>query len=193
MTGHFTAAKVQLKWVHDVNKFRNSFSTSRTGRKLHSNISKWINEKAEIENRIYYFLDRYGVVALRLHYGVGFNLNRDSQFSLGGNYVRGFSFRSQLGQFAYLGSLEYRTPPYRLWYFALGAVAFFDLGEVRQDIPERASVLVPEPSIGIGFRSTIIEFDNSLFRIDFGFPLRQGRFSTEGLFSQLNFGLSHAF
>lgn len=188
---HYTEFSTAFSYVYDQQNLRNAISVGRSARKLHSDSGNFVNDKFTLENRLYYFF-KYGVYANRLVYGQGNHLNRDFQFSFGGEYVRGFVKNSQIGSFNYLISNEYRTPPWYFWYFAIGGVAFVDVGEVRTTLPSGLNQLKPEASVGVGLRSTVLEFDNSLFRVDIAIPVTKS-FSFSDLLTQVSFGLSHVF
>ncbi len=186
---NYTQIDTTFSYIYDQNAIRNNFTIRRRGRKKHTDGGGWINDFFTADNRFFYFT-KHGTYALRSNFGIGYNLDRDNKFEFGGDYVRGFVDRSVVGDLSYLLSLEFRTLPVRFWYFALGGILFFDYGQVTQGIPQRADQLKPEPVLGLGFRSSAVEFDNNIFRFDLGFPLRAGSFE---IANQVSFGLRHTF
>lgn len=185
---NFTTTETQLLYVFDKNSHRNVTTVER-GAEFQIDRETVINDRFMINNRYYYFFDS-GTIAARIFYGQGNNLERDSRFEMGGDFIRGYPFRYNTGNTAWLTSLEYRTPPLRFSYFAFGAVAFADIGQVEKHHFQKPTDLIPHPAVGIGLRSGIVEFDDNIFRLDFGFPLRNPEI---GLFNMFSFGLSHSF
>ena len=93
-------------------------------------------------------------------------LNRRS--TLGGEgRLRGYPTAAFLGENLVTANVEYRSRPFEIATLQLGAVAFFDAGNVR-DNGEPFDV---KQSVGAGMRLVIPQIDKSVLRFDWGFPL----------------------
>ena len=100
--------------------------------------------------------------------------------------TRGFYYGSISPSAGSLTSFEYRSPSWRLPYILLAGVAFFDYAGVGANLQN----LVYHPIVGLGLRSMLYEFDNNVFRLDFGFNLNDDGLS---FLNAMQFGLSQTF
>lgn len=88
--------------------------------------------------------------------------------TLGGNNgIRGFPSDYLYGQQLWGGNLELRTVPFKVWAMYLGAVAFADGGNVFGTVDRPGF----SASLGFGLRIGIPQFNRSLLRLDFAFPV----------------------
>lgn len=96
-----------------------------------------------------------------------FDLNRELSTLGSSTSLRGFAAGYLYGQQSWNANIEIRTLPFRVRAFSLGGAAFFDLGNAF-GTTYWGDVF---GSIGIGFRMGMPQFNRSLLRVDFGFPV----------------------
>ena len=166
-------------------KFRIETSASRTATFWHSGVSFPTDDLSTGELKGFYFT-RFGTLALKQYVAFGSHLTADRKGEIGGQFTRGFYYGSIFPSAGTLSSIEYRSPGWKLPYLFLAGVLFFDYAGVG----DRMSTLTYYPIAGFGIRSMLYEFDNNVFRIDFGFNLRD---SEVNLLNALQFGLNHSF
>ncbi len=82
------------------------------------------------------------------------------------------------------GNLEYRTPPWVVSFLHLGAVAFFDIGTVYDDIND-APLL---HAAGLGLRMVVPQASSFAYRLDLGVPTD----GSDGFFVKLGFETNQA-
>ena len=66
------------------------------------------------------------------------------------------------------GLVEARTTPYPAWVFRFGAVAFYEIGGVSNELDHMAVF----DDVGVGLRMLIPQLSRELYRFDFAMPLR---------------------
>lgn len=135
--------------------------------------------------RGFWFLN-FGTLALRQYLTAGNNLSIAARNQIAGEFTRGFYYGSISPSAGSLTSFEYRSPSWRLPYILLAGVAFFDYAGVGANLQN----LVYHPIVGLGLRSMLYEFDNNVFRLDFGFNLNDDGLS---FLNAMQFGLSQTF
>jgi len=128
----------------------------------------------------------FGTLAVRQYISSGNNLSIAARNAIAGEFTRGFYYGSISPNAGSLTSFEYRSPALRLPYILLAGVAFFDYAGVGTSL----QTLGYNPIVGLGLRSMLYEFDNNVFRLDFGFNLNDDGLS---FLNAMQFGLSHAF
>ncbi|MCA9527020.1 MAG: BamA/TamA family outer membrane protein [Myxococcales bacterium] len=100
----------------------------------------------------------------------------NSPVTLGGNNgLRGYpsEFFFTFGGSRIRANGEYRTPPLVWHYLHLGAVAFYDAGDVYGE--DDAFAL--RQSVGVGLRGLLPQFNREVFRLDLGVPIDGSGFS----------------
>ncbi len=139
----------------------------------------------QTDGRLFWFMS-YGTLAVRQYTSAGNNLSITARNQIAGEFTRGFYYGSITPSAGSLSSFEYRSPALRLPYILLAGVAFFDFAGVGANLQN----LTFHPIVGLGLRSMLYEFDNNVFRLDFGFNLND-----EGLsfLNAMQFGLSQTF
>ncbi len=135
--------------------------------------------------RGFWFMN-FGTLALRQYLTAGNNLSIAARNQIAGEFTRGFYYGSISPSAGSLTSFEYRSPSWRLPYILLAGVAFFDYAGVGSTL----QTLVYHPIVGLGLRSMLYEFDNNVFRLDFGFNLNDDGLS---FLNAMQFGLSQTF
>ncbi|RME90586.1 MAG: hypothetical protein D6767_06600, partial [Candidatus Hydrogenedentota bacterium] len=181
-TEKYTNPILSFTYIYDWEMWRYSFFLSRSARFEESQI---VNDITKGGIKIFYFTPM-GVLGSRLSLFHGLHLDRTEQIAFGGTFVRGYPYLFNRGDIAYLSTLEYRTPPVQVWVLALGGVLFFDAGQTLN----KGDNLSPLASVGFGLRGNIARFDDTLFRLDVGFPLQK---SPNGVLNQVSFGLQQVF
>jgi hypothetical protein len=114
-------------------------------------------------------------------------LNR--RFALGGDgRLRGYVVGAfPLGANLIAANAELRTTSIDVFSAQVGAAAFYDLGDVNDDI-RRFDL---KQGAGVGLRVLLPEFDRIIFRADWGFPLSPGYRTLPGAFF-VSFGQAFA-
>jgi outer membrane translocation and assembly module TamA len=96
---------------------------------------------------------------------------RESQnrfFTIGSdNGLRGFSIGEFVGQRKVAVQLEARSRPWRLAFFRVGGVLFYDVGGAANSLQQ----LTLHHDVGVGLRALIPQLSRELMRFDFAFPL----------------------
>lgn len=133
-----------------------------------------------------FYFTRYGTLALRGYLAKGSHLTKDKREDIAGQLRRGFSYGSVYPSAGHLTSIEYRSPGFKLPYFLVAGVLFFDYAGVGEVL----NALTYYSIAGFGLRTMLHEFDNNVFRIDFGFNLNEPEIN---LLNALQFGVSHTF
>lgn len=128
----------------------------------------------------------WGTMALRAYAASGNNMSAYARGQIALQFTRGFYYGSLTPSAGLLASAEYRSPAWKLPYILLAGVAFFDYAGVGN----RLNALEWYPIAGLGLRSMLHEFDNNIFRLDFGFNLNDSEIN---LLNAIQFGLSHTF
>ena len=139
----------------------------------------------QVDGRVFWFMN-FGTLALRQYASAGNNLSIAARNQIAGEFTRGFYYGSITPSAGSLSSFEYRSPAWRLPYILLAGVAFFDYAGVGTSL----QTLAWNPIVGLGLRSMLYEFDNNVFRLDFGFNLNDDGLS---FLNAMQFGLSQTF
>jgi hypothetical protein len=87
----------------------------------------------------------------------------------GGSSLRGYPEAYFLGANYWNGNVELRTAPIAVSTVHLGLAAFFDIGSAANEL----SRLTPHASAGGGLRIGLPQFNQEVFRIDFGIPFER--------------------
>lgn len=97
-------------------------------------------------------------------------LNRE-RFALGGDSrPRGYAPKEFRGHDALASTVELRTRPVDIWSAQVGLATFYDIGAAADSFDE----LELKPSVGLGLRMLLPQFNRLVFRVDWGFPLAPG-------------------
>lgn len=188
LNDHYTAPATSV--TYQVNSpdqvFRLESGASRSARVWHNVYAYPTDDLWTFDLRAFYFT-RFGTIAVREFVAEGYHLTRDVRTDLAHQFTRGFYYGTIYPAAGNLTSLEYRSPPLKLPYILVAGVLFMDYAGVG----ERLRSLDYYTIVGFGLRTMIYEFDNNVFRIDFGLNITDPtQFS---LLNALQFGLSHTF
>lgn len=187
LTDHYTAPAMTFSYQKNFfdQKVRLESSVTRTATFWHSGINLPSDDLSSGELKGFYFT-RFGTIALKQYLAFGNHLTADRKGEIGGQFTRGFYYGSIFPSAGTLSSIEYRSPGWKLPYLLVAGVLFIDYA----GIGEKMSSLSYHPIVGFGFRSMLYEFDNNVFRIDFGFNLNESELR---FLNALQFGLNHSF
>lgn len=114
---------------------------------------------------------------------------RNAPITLGGhNGLRGYpsEFFLAFGGDRVRGNVEYRTPPFVWHYLHLGAVAFYDGGDLydcADGCTDGGRAFTWHHALGGGLRILFPQFNREVFRLDLGFPLEDAGFALMGTFT----------
>ena len=109
---------------------------------------------------------------------------------LGGDTgMRGYAVGEFRGSTAFVGHLELRTVALPIWSQRFGALLFYDVG----DSAGRFDELVLRNDVGVGLRWLSIQFNSSVFRLDWAVPLNDGLVTRAGLPGRLSAGFLQVF
>lgn len=110
--------------------------------------------------------------------------------TLGGDdRLRGYPTQAFIGRNVITANLEFRSRPVEILACQLGGVAFFDAG----DAYNFGSDLRLKQSAGFGLRILFPQFDRTVIRADWGFPLTRGYREPDGLPGDIVVTFDHAF
>lgn len=115
--------------------------------------------------------------------------SRNAPITLGGhNGLRGYpsEFFLAFGGDRVRANAEYRTPPFVWHYLHLGAVAFYDAGDLydcADGCRDGGRTFTWHHAIGGGLRILFPQFNREVFRLDLGFPLEDAGFALMGTFT----------
>lgn len=184
-------------------KFRLDVSASRIATLWHSGTPYPTDDLWSGDAKGYFFT-LFGTLALREYVAQGYHLTQNlrsgfaTQSSIAGQtgllgpsgiasqITRGFSYGSLYPSAGNLTSLEYRSPALKLPYLLVAGVLFFDYAGIGDTL----STLTYYSIAGFGVRSMWHEFDNNVFRIDFGFNLNAPQ---ANFLNAIQFGISQTF
>lgn len=187
LTDHYTMPSFTASYQknsHD-QKLRMESSFSRIATLWHSGPAYATDDMWSAELRGFWFT-KFGTLALRGNLAQGYHLTQNMRATIATQFTRGFSFGSVYSSAGNLTSIEYRSPGLKLPYIIIAGVLFYD----HAGIGETLNSLNFYSIAGFGIRSMWHEFDNNVFRIDFGFNLNDHNFNFR---NALQFGLSHSF
>lgn len=187
LADHYTAPTVTASYQKNFadQRLRFESSASRTSTLWHAGVAYPTDDLWAIDVRGFYFLG-WGSFAVRSFVSEGYHLTRDKRRAVSDQFTRGFHYGSVYSSAGHLTSVEYRSPGLKLPYLLVAGVVFFDYAGIGDFL----SALTYSPIAGVGVRSMWHEFDNNVFRVDFGFNLNDSSFN---LLNSLQFGLNHTF
>lgn len=187
LNDHYTAPSFGAAYQKNLfdQKFRIETSVARSAIFWYNGVSYPTDDLWAFDFRGFYFT-RFGTLALRGYLAKGNHLTKDKREDIANQLRRGFSYGSVYPSAGHLTSLEYRSPGWKLPYLLVAGVLFFDYAGVGETL----STLTYYSIAGLGLRTMLHEFDNNVFRIDFGFNLNSPEFN---LLNALQFGVSHTF
>jgi hypothetical protein len=187
LSDHYTKASASATYQENFlrKKFRFETGIGRTSTFWQNRYDGPRDDTWNVDLRGFHFT-HYGTVALRTYASAGNNLSVYARNLIAAEFTRGFFYGSISPSAGMLGSLEYRSPAWKLPYILLAGVAFFDYAAVGTTMDN----LYWNPVAGIGLRSMLHEFDNNVFRLDLGFNLNDSNFN---LLNSLQFGLNQTF
>lgn len=132
-----------------------------------------------------------GFFAFRAHVAAGGWLQNGSQLYLGaGNGLRGYQDNNFEGDRRVFFNAEYRFNPIDLKAVQFGFVVFYDIGAAWNASEQGLSDTKFYPSLGIGLRVNLPQFNPDVFRFDFGWNF--GNDSTKFL-QMVSFGYNQYF
>lgn len=187
LSDHYTAPTITVSYQKNSpdQRLRVESSASRTSTLWHAGVAYPTDDLWAIDVRGFYFLG-WGSFAIRSFVSEGYHLTRDKRRSVSNQFTRGFYYGSVYSSAGHLTSFEYRSPGLKLPYLMVAGVVFFDYAGIGDFL----NALTYSPIAGVGLRSMWHEFDNNVFRVDFGFNLNDSSFN---LLNSLQFGLNHTF
>lgn len=115
----------------------------------------------------------------------------NTPFVLGGsNGLRGYQIGEFLGTTSFLGHMEVRTAPMAaIFSQRIGLLVFYDIGHAAASFSE----LVPRNDVGAGVRWLIPQFNSTVIRLDWAFPLQDGVVTHAGTPGRFSAGLLQVF
>lgn len=103
----------------------------------------------------------------------------NQRFVIGGdNRLRGYAPGEARGASVIAASAELRTSSFDLLSAQVGAAAFYDVGDAKDDVHD----FQLKQGVGLGLRVLFPEFDRIVLRADWGFPLSPGYQTFPGSF-----------
>jgi hypothetical protein len=98
-------------------------------------------------------------------------LNQET-FLGGDSRLRGYPSNFLVGSDLFMSNLELRSRPLELLHTVeVGAAVFYDVGDAAFGFDK----LQLKQGVGVGFRALFPQLDREVFRVDFGFPVGDGR------------------
>jgi hypothetical protein len=113
-------------------------------------------------------LARSARIVAELRYFTRWKETQNRFFTIGSdNGLRGFSIGEFVGQRKVAAQIEARSRPWRLAFFRVGGVLFYDAGGAANSL----RTIELHHNAGIGLRALIPQLSRELMRFDFAFPL----------------------
>ena len=154
--------------------------------------SRWIDQEAA--GKFYAATPLIGRL-FRLVVGLAVESKRadttNTPFVLGGvERVARLPIGEFLGTTAFVGHIEVRTAPMAaIFSQRIGALVFYDVGHAAASFSE----LVPRNDVGAGVRWLIPQFNSTVIRLDWAFPLQDGAVTHAGTPGRFSAGLLQVF
>lgn len=117
-------------------------------------------------------------IVSRLAYRSIVDNDNNTLLTLGGSSgLRAYDVATYSGDTRFIGNLELRTPPLRLWFMQWGAVTFFDVGHAavaEADTPwGAAKSLSLKSDVGAGLRMLMPQLQPFVFSFDLAYALNE--------------------
>ncbi|MBV6493644.1 MAG: hypothetical protein LDLANPLL_01667 [Turneriella sp.] len=193
LSDHYTRTDFFGTWQHNFfqNFLRFEAALSRVATFWENRYTLPRDDVAKIDFRVFQFF-RWGTLAARTFAAYGNNMSAYARREVASQFSRGFYYGSFLPSSGVLMSAEYRSPGLKLPYVLVAGVVFIDYSGVgnTSQVSSLLGSLDWYPVVGLGLRTMLYEIDNNIFRVDFGFNLKDGAFD---FLKSLQFGMSHSF